>query len=731
MAKLRPRARIVRTIGDQLISGPEAALIELVKNAYDADSSYVAIEINPPEDELSEGFIVVSDDGHGMTSSDLLEKWLEPATDNKVQNKKSPRQRTLLGAKGIGRFAASRLGSHLILETVSQDSEGSSERSRLVVDWNVFESAKYLDEIDLDIQQSKAEVGAATGVKLTISKLRDAWTKKQLEQLVRELRRLLSPVAKDDATFKIYLNLSRYTQESHGFVGQELVSGWQFEEPTLDEVSRFEVRPFKIQDVYHYRVVGTFDNRGSFIGSFINGRSSSALAPIEIPGPALSDEEQYCGPVALQLNLYDREGPAIQELFEAAGARGIGRLESRRILDESVGLGIYRNGFRIRPYGDADSDWLELERKRVQDPSKRIGLNQVWGLVEVAAERDSGLIERSSREGFEHNGAFIRLKRLLEGVIAHAEAFRLDYRQRVGLSRRKAANPQEVQMTAELRATQRAVADLPDRFRARVQKALSKDKEALKTAIEDLETTQQALASRSTLGLVVSQVLHDGRRFLADIATRSGTLVKGAPRLLEESKFGEHFRATFGKNAMLIQASAADLGRLFKTLDPISGRRRGRAKDFDPKLVIERCLDLFNDAIVDARIQVRILHDDDVPTVHGFEGDLVAAVLNIVDNAIYWLKISTAEPRELELSFRKTVNYVRLSISNNGPRVDEKSQDRLFEPGFTLKPEGSGNGLAIAREALRYSSWDLAFDSEAENTCFVIEMTRKAGKKND
>ena len=731
MAKLRPRARIVRTIGDQLISGPEAALIELVKNSYDADASVVSIKISPRVglNETGGGQIIIADDGHGMSYNDLVEKWLEPATENKVSKPNSPGHRAMLGAKGIGRFAASRLGHLLFLESFAQNETSISvEKSELKVDWDIFGAAKYLDEIDIDIQ--KVEVTdrkSPTGLRLTISNLRDIWTKQQLTQLVRELRRLLSPVNREQSTFKVFLDLTAFTEEAHGFQGQHLVSEWSEKSgaPSNGQDSH-EVLPFQVQDIFHYRIQGVFDKSGSFTGTFDNARAGSTPVPVSIPGPGLLAEELPCGELKVQLNIYDREGSAVQEIFENAGAKGIGKLEARKLLDENTGVGIYRNNFRIRPYGDVNSDWLELETKRVQNPSLKIGLSQVWGLVDVESESESCLIERSSREGFEHSGSFLRLKTLVTGLISYVEVLRRDYREKAGLSRKQTATTAVVQSSAEFRATQKAVSDLPIKFRERIQKAFLKDKESLKTAIADLETYQQALTSRSTLGLVVSQVLHDGRRFLADISTRSEALTKGAPRVSEASKFGDHFRATLAKNAESIHRSGTDLGRLFKALDPVSGRRRGKPRDLDPAIVLKRSLSLFEDAIGDAHIQVQLI-EKDVANVYGYESDLVAALLNIVDNAIYWLKASPRELRLLTFSFSKTVKYVRLSITNNGPRIDPRFLEKLFSPGFTLKSEGSGIGLAIAREALRSSKWDLAFDSEHEDTSFVIEMTRNGG----
>ncbi|MGA4232092.1 sensor histidine kinase [Ralstonia nicotianae] len=730
MAKLRPRARIVRTIGDQLISGPEAALIELVKNAYDADSPAVHIAIEPRRNgpNESDGRIIVSDRGHGMTANDLIEKWFEPATTDKVERRTSPGGRMMLGAKGVGRFATARLGRNLVLTCASRRWSSGLEVSRIEVDWSVFEHSKYLDEIDIGVQTRPGTQEEPTGVHLDISDLRDTWTKTQLEHLVRELRRLISPRGAQDSDFRIFLDLSAFQQETDGFDGQGLVSGalavLEDGHPSVDPK---EIKPFSLSNVYHYVVRGEFDENGGFSGTFTNQRADGQPQKLVLEPTALANGEAPCGPVKVMLNVYDREGDAVVELFHKLGLTAVGRMDAKRMLDENIGVGIYRSGFRIRPYGDAETDWLELERMRVQNPSRKLGLNQVWGIVDITDERVSGLIERSSREGLEHNGQFARLKRLIADLMARVEDIRLDFRQMVGLSRKQAGDTEDVRDRAALQKTQRAVASLPVQYREKVERALRQDSTALKTAIGELETYQQALASRSALGLVVSQVLHDGRRFLADIATRSKYLVDGAPRLMEQSKFGEHFRDSFGKSAHSISDSAADLNKLFKALDPISGRRRGRPKPLDVPEIVGRCLDLFKDAMATNHVEVDIQLPRDLPRATGYEGDLMAASLNIIDNAVHWLGTSPHRPRKLAISATFSKKYVRLSLSNSGPAIDDRFLSRLFTPGFTLKPEGSGIGLAIAREAMRASKGDVAYDDEADQTTFVIEMLRVQG----
>lgn len=741
MAKLRPRARIIRTIGDQLISGPEAALIELVKNAYDADSPSVRIAIVPPGEthqqvgtEGTGGLIRVVDTGHGMSGGDLADKWFEPATSDKVERRHSPRGRMMLGAKGVGRFATARLGRLLYLQSVHREQEDAAPQlSEVRLDWEIFDRATYLDQVEVSIETGVADPSRETGVTLEIRNLRDKWTEKQLVSLVRELRRLVSPAASQDDGFRIFLDLSAFRKEVHGFDGQSLVGGVDGAAGGEDGhgeaggEDRQEIRPFTLKGIFHYRVEGSFDAQGTFTGSFINQRGEGRPVPLSIPAPAMESGERSCGPVTLHLNIYDREPDAITDLIGRLGLGPVGSLHARRILNENIGIGIYRAGFRIRPYGDAETDWLELERRRVQNPSRKLGLNQVWGMVGIAEESGSGLVERTSREGLEHNEAFNRLRRLVSDVIAFVEPMRYEFRERAGLSRRPNPSMDPVRGGASLSATGRAVSLIPQPHRAKVERALKRDREALKTAIADLETYQQMLASHASLGLVITQVLHDGRRFLSRINTCSSRLVAGASRLEEQSQFGDRFRQTFPETAGSIHEAADQMARLFKSLDPISGRKRGRPTAFDMDEVVRHCLQLFGDAISDAGIVVECASDG-TPKVTGYRSDLMAATLNILDNAIHWLGISTAMPRRLRLATSQTRKYVRLSISNNGPAIDDRYRSRLFDPGFTLKSEGSGIGLAIAREAMRASKGDVALDLDEEETTFVIEMRRADAK---
>jgi hypothetical protein len=173
----KPRARLIRAIGDRLISGPEAALIELIKNAHDADANWVRVSFLP-QPQSENGRIIVSDDGHGMSLLDIQQKWMEPATTDKVSRSRSPNGRPLLGSKGIGRFAAARLGHRLLLQSTALRQDSSCETTIVNdINWDCFETAVYLSEVEFPFAvKHGAHAKQTTGTELIITELRDQWT---------------------------------------------------------------------------------------------------------------------------------------------------------------------------------------------------------------------------------------------------------------------------------------------------------------------------------------------------------------------------------------------------------------------------------------------------------------------------------------------------------------------------------------------------------------------------
>ena len=485
----RPRARIIRTIGDQLISGPEAAVIELVKNAYDADASFVSIKFVPPL-LVGKGRIVVEDDGHGMTLSDIQEKWMEPATASKVGSRVSQgRRRQMMGSKGIGRFAAAKLGGRMALNSVSDRTGMRTEVLIPDLDWSIFDGDTYLSDISIDYLTQ--ETSHPTGTTIEVSELVEEWTETKLARLYLELRRLISPLQQSEQdSFSIYLDLSACTKATAGFDGASLF-GSKADPDARDSATKdlapYQVEPFPILTSSDYEISGHFDVAGCFHGTMQIRRAGTSPHAIELVLP-LRDEEQPCGEVKVQLFVFDREAAVVRDAIKNAGLGSVSAAEARQILDSVAGIAIYRDGFRVRPYGDPENDWLTLDRRRVQNPSLRIGHNQIAGYVTVQDQETSGLVERSSREGFEQNAAFRRLHRLITDLLSErVEPRRQKFRDDAGIARRKRTTFEEVKRISELQPLQSLMSDIPIEKQESAKGIIAKQSALLTERIEALE----------------------------------------------------------------------------------------------------------------------------------------------------------------------------------------------------------------------------------------------------
>ena len=184
-SKLRPRANIIRMLGDELISSDAVAVAELVKNAYDADATEVTVRFTG-DIENREGEIEIVDNGHGMSLDTVLSAWMEPATNVKKKIKKTAGGRRVLGEKGTGRFAAARLGSSL--KMITRQMEFPNE-TIVSFEWDSFGSDGYLDEIECNWQERRPRAIEDHGTLLRLSELRDAWTEEELKDLRNALSR--------------------------------------------------------------------------------------------------------------------------------------------------------------------------------------------------------------------------------------------------------------------------------------------------------------------------------------------------------------------------------------------------------------------------------------------------------------------------------------------------------------------------------------------------------------
>lgn len=724
--RFRPRARIIRTIGDQLISGPEAAVIELVKNSYDADASYVTVKFVPPLDPGA-GSIVVQDDGHGMALEDIQEKWMEPATTAKVNNRRSPgKNRVMMGSKGIGRFAAAKLGARMGLYSISD--RNGKRREVLIpdLDWSIFSAEAYLDSIEIDY--SVEETDADVGTLIEIRELNEEWTRQKLEKLHLELRRLVSPfqAPNADTKFDIFLDLSECTTDRCGFDGKEVFNSSTVAGDTATGGHPFQVQPVPILTASDYEVRGEFDEQGVFHGTFENRRGGQAPQNITVR-VALGDEDESCGQVRVELFIFDREADAIRSNLQAAGLGVLTAAKARQILDDIAGVSIFREGFRVRPYGDPENDWLTLDTRRVQDPSLRIGHNQIAGYIAVGSPEESNLVERSSREGFEQNRAFARLRRLIITLLAEVvEPKRQQFRDKAGIARRKTTSFDEVRQLTDLGKIRKLVARLEPEERAKAEKVIDRQEAQLSEKIDALEERQRLLEAKSSLGAIVGEILHEGAPSARYVAEATSLLHSQFKMLLGKNGPNyDHAVASYEKRLPMLAGSGEKLSALFANLRPLAGGKRGDPENFNPVNLIHGAKELFETH----NIPIRVDNPERITALVGYPDDLSTALVNLIGNAIYWLDQARTKDPEIVVSLRRRDKTIIIWVTDNGPGIPEEFVESIFEVGVTLKDQGTGLGLNIARETLARSHATLFYHLDYSGGA-RFEIQFPAGKED-
>jgi len=699
--KIRPAGRHILTIGRDLIQDCYAAVVELVKNAYDADSPDVNIEFRAKPDRSGYS-IVITDHGHGMSRDTVIYKWMVPSTRDKLDRRQSPSGRIMQGRKGVGRYAASILGTDLLLETVTPQ----GEKTTLYVEWNTFETAQYLDDVEILIET--AEVSEPPGTQLTMTGdigLLGEWSQKQFDKLRFELKKLISPVS------------AAISDEQHDdkFCISLTIEGF----PDAQDVTE-TIEPYPILDLFDYRITGRIgaDGKGTLRYSLQKARNTTEeKIPFDADGPT------GCGELVFDIRVYDREKEAIESMIGRGlkddSGKYVGKLQARQLINEYNGIGVYRNEFRIRPLGDADFDWLKLNEQRVQNPSLRIGSNQAIGYVQIQSDELSGLVENSARDGLKENTAYTRLKKITKAVIARLEERRFAYRKKAGLSRPVLKVERELERLFSFDAlkndiTSKLSSGGVDRKTAEeIIEILNRDADEKNKVADEIRQTVAIYQGQATLGKIINVILHEGRRPLNYFRNQIPNLRYWYDSFLKTGDAGK--LETFMPIAEGIGQNAEIFVKLFSRLDPLAAGKRAVRKPLELKKLIRSSLSVFEDEMKTHHVVTKIDGPDDF-RFSSWQQDIYAIFTNLVDNSIYWMNEKNVVKREITIDVvTNGDSLLHVDYRDTGPGIEPNLLDSelIFEPQFSTKPSGAGLGLAIAGEAATRNGLELkAFESE-------------------
>jgi hypothetical protein len=682
---MRPRARLIALIGEELISDEPVAIVELVKNSYDADAGKVDVRF---EGETAEHptRIVVEDNGCGMSLRTVLGAWLEPATNSKRTTDASPGGRLYLGAKGIGRFAAARLAKKLRLET-----KRKIDKRGVIVDisWEDFEKNKYLEDIKIKYEV-KTIPDLEHGTRLIMEPVLKEWKHEDYDKLHTRLSRLISPF-KDIKGFVINLSIP-WHPDLHGEVqAPELVS-----------------QP-------RYRLEGQLDDDGNFSGKMVfDEKTLKTFNKLKLGG---HDAKPLCGGFEVELRAWDRDREGLEPLGEKLG---LGIAEMRRTLNAYCGVTIYRDGFRVHPYGETGNDWARLDLRSRQNPGMNLANNQVIASVKISRTSNPSLLDKSNREGMVLNDEHVALEDWFKLVLAVLERERYDLRPRK-------ESTEGVQPLFEAFDLTPTVKEVRSQLGSKhpVTKLVSDAGENIKKGVERVQDAFSRLLMLSGLGQMVDIVIHEIGAPVGKIGRQLVTIEKEV-NLIPDTKAREKVMETLSP----LRAWLDQVLLLRQRLDPQTPSKRGRATSFSVKDAVEDCFHLCEALLNGQGIKTEITEPNGSIRAKMSRAVLDQILYNLTDNAIFWISQQHGGGKggRIHVQVKKSAGGFRIIFCDDGTGISQEDRTRIFEPYFTTKPNGMGLGLHIARMVIEpYGKLVLHEEGDLAGACFEAQFERNVG----
>ncbi|MEJ0104367.1 MAG: ATP-binding protein [Bacteroidota bacterium] len=419
VAKFKPRARLLIQLGDQLIKNESIALVELVKNSYDADANISDIYMENV-DSADEGIIIIEDDGYGMTPEVVENVWLEPGSDFKSQKIKnlevSPKYNRLpIGEKGIGRFGVHKLGNIIEMTTKAKD----SNEVFVKIDWTDFNSYKYLEQVPIKIIERSTPIhftNNKTGTSIVIRKLRKNWERGTSREVKRSITSLASPFENNDS-FKPSFEILDKPGWFEGLLRWEDIKDYalfKFKVTVQDNIiSEFEYKftPWTTMTKLFPREVNIND-------PLIEAFKTLRFKDENKKDSFFSLADYKIGKIVFEGYIFDLDAFILK--MGVSDKKGF-----KDYLKSNGGIKVFRDGLRVYDYGEPENDWLGLDFRRFQQPTKAISNNLILGAVYLDRKDSSDLEEKTNREGFVDNEAYQAFKNAVLHIIELVETLRL------------------------------------------------------------------------------------------------------------------------------------------------------------------------------------------------------------------------------------------------------------------------------------------------------------------
>ena len=684
-ANFKPRARLLAQLGDQLIKNEIIALIELVKNSYDADASNVSVELLLEEDK-ADSKITIVDDGIGMTADIVANVWLEPGSDFKTlqlkEKKYSPKFKRLpIGEKGIGRFGVHKLGNVIEMTTKTSDSNEVFVR----IDWTKLNHYTYLKDVPVEIIERAIPqefLNGKTGTHIVISDLKKTWTRGATRDVARALTSLSSPFVTNDS-FTTSFEVPNQQDWLKGIVTWESVREhalFNFDiEMEGDSITAFEYQftPWQTMPKLKPRIVD--------IGNTLVDENLILREVTEKKGKNLLER-------TVDLSRFEigkvRFKGYVFDLDSFVFNLGVSDKEGfKRYLRENGGVRVFRDGLRVYDYGEKENDWLQLDYRRFQTPARAISNNLIVGAVYLNREESNDLREKTNREGFVENEAYHEFKNAVIHALTTVEFLRFTDKKLL----KELYGP-----TPKSEPVMHIIAEAKNYVENNVKDERVKERiiDYFGKVEADYKLITDNLLKAAGAGLTMSVVVHEVEKIIGEVLN----VLKHEDASERALDLVKHLSSLIDGYAGLIRKSSLAPISLSKIIDQALFNTEYRLKVHKIEVI----------KAYKTREQI---------TLNVSRSFLSSSLINLIDNAIYWLERKFQRDnhfnKKIFIDIVQEDELVHLVFADNGTGFLVPT-DNLAQPFMSTKPDGIGLGLHIVDEVMKAQNGILSFPDHGD-----------------
>lgn len=691
-------SRILREIGERLVKQPEVALLELIKNSYDADARSCIVDASDPD------LLIVTDDGHGMTIAQFKKNWMRVGTSSKASKAVSKHfKRSITGEKGIGRFAVRFLGDRLTVHSVAEDEDGRRTKLEVTFDWPALDKFEDLGMAEVPYRLSVASVDEPLGTTLRIEDLKVDIGEIDWRQIKTGSIGVVSPLRSliDQVNPEYSPNRKFRRVVDPGF---ELVV--QHEGDSSDETD------LATEILESYVLKATLELKGSRLTVAVWERGQDE--------PEIYIVETIDNKVGL-LRADIRFFPRRKGTFDSVpidGRRAYGWV------NENSGVAVFDRGFRVLPYGVNEDDWLLLAAdaaRNRREPRSSLSLKhfpmqsaekadpklnwmlrlpqpaQLIGIVQIRGRRSSdagdiGLVAAADREGFVDNAAY---RQLSDIVRASAELIAVADRriqQREEERKRQHTVEQAKVKTREAIEEIESLRDIPAQQKRRLVSMLVESQQSIELQQEVSSKRHAQLEVMSLLGVIAGYMTHEFGMAIDDLTRSLGhlqQLAKRDPRFVEDAK--------------MLSVRIDRLKEFSKySRAYVESARHGSIASFKILPRVRRVIRLLGNYAEERSIEIENSIENDLMSP-GVPVTLYDGILqNLYTNALKAVSSRRGDSAR-RIAFRawNDTKHHYLQVSDTGIGIPDALQERIFEPLFSTTdmnsdPLGSGMGLGLS-----------------------------------